>query len=68
MAEILPGEYEALVAVDRLAQHPRNERRGNVGRIEHLISANGFHGAAGVWRPTDWTSGVIERTLRGERS
>lgn len=33
-----------------------------------LNRITGGGGNAGVWRPTDWTSGVIERTLRGERS
>lgn len=52
MAEILPAEYEPLVDLDRLAHHPRNPRRGNVGKIEKLIEDNGFHGALLVQRST----------------
>lgn len=52
MAEILDGEYEERVDVDRLALHPRNQRRGNVGRVEQLIEDNGFHGVLLVQRST----------------
>lgn len=52
MAEVLDGEYEARVPLDRLVQHPRNPRRGNVGRIEQMIEANKFHGALLVQRST----------------
>lgn len=50
--KILDGDYENRVPIERLAQHPRNPRRGNVGRLEQLIDANGFHGALLVQRTT----------------
>lgn len=51
-ARILDGDYEPRVDVDRLVPHPRNPRRGNVGKIEKLIRDNGFAGAVLAQRST----------------
>lgn len=51
-AEVLDGDYEARVPLDRLIPHPRNARRGNIGKIEKLIRANGFVGAVKAQRST----------------
>lgn len=51
-AEILDGDYEGRVPLERLQAHPRNPRRGNVGKIEKLITDNGFHGALLAQRST----------------
>lgn len=63
MADILDGDYEKRVDLDRLATHPRNPRRGNVGRLEQLIEDNGFHGALLCQRSTGFILAGNHRML-----
>jgi DNA modification methylase len=63
VADILDGDYEARVDLDRLATHPRNPRRGNIGRLEQLIDANGFHGALLCQRSTGFILAGNHRML-----
>lgn len=63
MAEILDGDYEKRVDLDKLATHPRNPRRGNVGRLEQLIEDNGFTGALLAQRSTGFILAGNHRML-----
>lgn len=48
---VLNQKHE-LVALDRLAPHPKNPNVGDVASIEESISANGFYGTVVVQRST----------------
>ncbi len=45
-------QHYEVVAIDSIRHHPRNARRGDVGRIRESVRGNGFYGAVVVQKST----------------
>jgi hypothetical protein len=41
----IPQRYDPAVPVERLSEHPRNPRKGDMGRLDRSMAAHGFYGA-----------------------